>query len=63
MTLEEAIGIIIAKLGSIRVPVSETQIASGIKEAIGDLRECIEAIRRSSGQDAEPEENGGDGDV
>ena len=57
MTLEEAIGIVIAKLGKIRVPVSEDEIASGISEAIEDLRACIEAIQRAA------EENGGDGDV
>jgi hypothetical protein len=65
MTLEEAIGLVMADLGNIRVPVAETEISSGIKAAIANLGECIKAIRENAAQGgpdgtAEPEGGGAD---
>lgn len=65
MTLDEAIGLVMADLGSIRVPVAEVEISSRIAGAIANLDECIKAIRENAEQNAqakaeEPEGGGAD---
>lgn len=58
MTLEEAIRMVIADLGSIRVPVSEVEISSRIAEAIANLGECVRAIQANGAEEPGKQEGG-----
>ena len=54
MSLNEALRIIMDRIGKIRVPVREREIATALDGIANDLYECIIAIEKHAEQD-EPE--------
>ena len=57
MGLNEALRIIMDKVGNVRVPVREKETASALEEIANDLYECIIAVENAQKkpEEAEPE--------
>ena len=60
ISLNQALRVIVAKIGEIRVPVREREIAATLESIAGELMECVTAIEAHAAeqkkQDAEKEE-------
>ena len=63
MSLEEALRIIMDKVGNIRVPVREKEIAMILDSVAADLYECILAIQRAGEKNETADELEVNGDV
>lgn len=55
-TVPQALRIIAAKIGAVRLPVSEDAARGQLSEAVGEILAVAQAIEQAAGQAAETEE-------